>query len=94
LNRDKQVFRTVREAKDHLAGRVAEEAQRDGIPLTEVERKMLYFSEADWTLPDIKEVSAEFDRDNDQNEYRRRISELAGRIRARQTTQGEEEQKT
>jgi hypothetical protein len=94
LNRDKQVFRTVREAKDYLAGRIAEEAQRDGTPLTEVERKMLYFSETDWTLPDIKEVSAEFDRDYDQNEYGKKISELAGRIRARLTTLGQQEQIT
>ena len=37
-------FRTIREAKDYLAERIAEEADCNGTPLTDVERKMLYFT--------------------------------------------------
>jgi hypothetical protein len=73
-------FRTIREAKDYLAGRISEEAERDGNRLTDVERKMLYFTETGWTLPDMKQVSADFDRDYDQGEYEKKIGGLADRI--------------
>lgn len=73
-------FRTIREAKDYLASRIAEEAQNEGAPLTEVERKMLYFTETGWTLPDMKEVIAEFDREYDQSQYEKKINEFVARI--------------
>lgn len=84
-------FRTIREAKDYLAGKIAEEAVRKGAPLTEVERKMLYFSETGWTLPEMKAVSAEFDRDYKQDEYERRIAGLVRGIEKSEETQSEEE---
>ena len=37
---------------------------------------MLYFSETDWTLPDIMQVNDEFDRDYDQDEYEKKITHL------------------
>ena len=73
-------FRTIKQAKDYLASRIAVEAIREGVPFSEVERKMLYFSETDWTLPDMKEVSAEFDRDYNQNEYEQKIANLVRKI--------------
>jgi hypothetical protein len=81
-------FRTIREAKDYLTGKIVEEAERNGIPLTEVERKMLYFTETGWTLPDMKQVSSEFDRDYDQDEYEQKIGGLAGKIQSRLRAQG------
>ena len=69
-------FGTIREAKDYLGGRIAIVAERDGIPLSELARKMLYFSETDWTLPDISNVSEEFDRDYNESEYVRKIAAL------------------
>lgn len=86
------VFKTIREAKDYLANSIGEEAQRAGIRLTEVERKMLYFSETGWTLPDMKKVSAEFDRKYDQNDYERKIRELVTKMQVRLAAQGEQEQ--
>ncbi len=80
---DVKDFRTIKEAKDFLAGEIASEAEREGAPLSEVERKMLYFSETDWTLPDMQKVSAEFDRDYDQNEYEQKISMLVRKVAAR-----------
>ena len=59
-------FSTIRAAKEYLAGKIAEQAEREGSPLTEVERKMLYFSETDWTLPDMLKVSEEFEGDVEQ----------------------------
>ena len=73
---------TVEQAKDYLADRIAAEATREGAPLTEIERKMLYFSETDWTLPNMAEVSAEFDRDYDQDEYEEKVAHLIANITA------------
>ena len=76
-------FRTIKEAKDFLAERIASEAEHEGVPLSEVERKMLYFSETDWTLPDIRTVSAEFEQDYDENKYEQKIAGLVRKIEAR-----------
>jgi hypothetical protein len=46
-------FGTIKQAKNYLAGRIIAEVSRDGAPLPEIERKLLYFSEADWTLPEL-----------------------------------------
>jgi hypothetical protein len=73
---DVHTFRSAREAKEFLVSRIVEEAQREGIALSEVERKMLYFSETNWTLPDIDTVSDEFDRDYDQDDYEKKIAHL------------------
>lgn len=88
-NRATRRFRTIREAKDYLASRIVDEAKRQGAPLTEVERKMLYFTETGWTLPDMKAINAEFDRDYDQDEYERKIAALAGRIQQCDESQSE-----
>jgi hypothetical protein len=69
-------FSNDREALDFIASQIADQAQRDAVPLSEVERKMLYFSETASTLPDILEVSDEFDRDYDQGAYEKKISQL------------------
>jgi hypothetical protein len=78
--RPAQRFRSIREAKEYLASLIAQEAERNGTRLTEVERKMLYFSESGWTLPDMKKVSAEFDRDYDQDQYEEKIASVVRRI--------------
>lgn len=85
-------FKTVKEAKDFLANRIAAEAMREGVPLSDVERKMLYFSETGWTLPDIPEVNAEFERDYDQNKYEQKIAGLARRVESRNHAESPEEQ--
>lgn len=69
-------FSNDREALDFVASRIADEAQREGVPLSEIERKMLYFSETAWTLPDIQNVNDEFDREYNQIGYEKKISEL------------------
>jgi len=73
-------FKTIRQAKEHLAGKITDEALRQGVQLTEVERKMLYFTESGWTLPDIMTVSAEFDQGYDRDEYEEKIGRLVRRI--------------
>ena len=87
-------FNTIQEAKDYLAGKIAEQAKREGVPLTEVERKMLYFTETGWTLPDMMAVGAEFDRDYDRDAYERKIAGLVHGIQARQDADTEKERET
>jgi hypothetical protein len=69
-------FHTGREAKEFLISKIVAEAQRENAPLSEVERKMLYFTESGWTLPDMTAVSEEFDGEYDQNEYEQKIAQL------------------
>jgi hypothetical protein len=83
---------TVREAKDYLAARIADEAKREHIPLSEIERKMLYFSETDWTLPGMLEINAEFERDYDSNEFERKIAGLIRNIEAANVNNQDEEE--
>jgi hypothetical protein len=80
-----KAFHSGREAKEFLISEIVAEAQSESIPLSEVERKMLYFTESGWTLPDIREVSEDFDREYDQDKYERKIAKLVkkadGRMR-------------
>jgi hypothetical protein len=69
-------FPTAREAKEFLVSGIVAEAQREDVPLADLERKMLYFSETGWTLPDMMEISDGFDRDYDPNEYETKIAHL------------------
>jgi hypothetical protein len=91
---DKNVteFRTEREAKEYLAGRIVEEARREGTPLTEVERKMLYFTESGWTLPDMMSVNEQFERDYVPDDYEQKIGKLAANIQARDAAESEQDQ--
>lgn len=61
-------FPSAREAKEFLVSRIVEQARRENTPLSEIERKMLYFSETGWTLPDIMEGNEEFDREYETGE--------------------------
>lgn len=76
-----QHFSTGREAKEYLINRIVAQARHDSVPLTDVERKMLYFSETAWTLPDIMDVNAEFEKSYDNDEYEEKIAGLVSRIR-------------
>jgi hypothetical protein len=74
-----------------LVARIVEEANREGVPLSEVERKMLYFSETGWTLPNMKEVNEEFDRKYDQDDYERKIAGLIGNFEKRTRAENKQE---
>jgi len=66
----------AREAKEFLVSEIAHEAQRENVPLSDVERKMLYFSETHWAPSDIMEVNDAFDREYDQTGYEKKIADL------------------
>ncbi len=73
---------SVRGSMDFLVGRIAAEAARQGVSLSDIERKMLYFSETGWTLPDIAQVNEAFDREYKQAAYEKKIARLIRQIRA------------
>jgi hypothetical protein len=76
-----RTFSSGREAKEYLIAQIVLEAEREGVPLSETERKMMYFTETAWTLPDIWDVNEVFERDYDQPTYEGKIGELARKAR-------------
>ena len=83
-------FTSPQEAKEFLVAQIVLLAQRDGVSLTEVECKMLYFSETDWTLPDISEVNEEFERDYDQDQYDKKIGRVISNALRQARKEGKE----
>ena len=69
-------FHSAREAKEFLVSQIVGEAQRENIVLSEPERKMLYFSESGWTLPDSSTVADEFDGSYNYRDYEKKIAIL------------------
>lgn len=69
-------FQNARQAKEYLISIIVNEAQREGVPLSEVERKMLYFSETGWTIPDMTEVNQKFETEYSQLKYEKKIAML------------------
>lgn len=69
--------------KEFLISRVIKEAEADGANLSEVERKMLYFTEVDPSLPDIYDVNEQFEHNYDSDEYEAKISRLLKNARDR-----------
>lgn len=84
-------FATARQAKKYLIERILRQASQNGISLTEIERKMLYFSETGWTLPDMMAISQEFDQAYNQDEYERKIGQIIRRIHDQPDTNRDED---
>lgn len=53
----------AQQAKEFLIAQVMEQAKRENVPLSEIERKMLYFTELFDPPPGAYEVNYEFERD-------------------------------
>jgi hypothetical protein len=76
-------FRTERDAKEMLIDQIVAEAERVDVPLSELEVKMLYFTETGGTLPDMIEVNAAFERAYDNDAYEEKIAGLVRSMYAR-----------
>jgi len=76
-------FANEREAKQFAVKLIRSEAERQGILLSELERKMLYFSETGWTLPDMTEVAQTFENECNSTEFEKKIRTLTERLRKR-----------
>jgi len=65
------------DAKEFLVARIVAEASQRHVGLSELERKMLYFSEEYPTLPDMMEVSQKFEAEYDDEKYEKKIKKLS-----------------
>jgi hypothetical protein len=72
-----------RDAKQFLISRVIQEGELEHVPLSDIEKKMLYFTEVHPSLPDIYEVNAEFERNYDSSEYEAKVARLLKNARDR-----------
>jgi len=79
---EKRRFATAREAKEFLIDWIVAEARRLQVPLSEVERKMLYASDSGWTLPEMAEVQDAFERYHEAVEYELKMQNLIRIVRA------------
>lgn len=82
-------FGTIKAAKDYLVQRIVAEAERQGVPLSKLEREMLYFTEDGGISKHMQEVNEEFEREYDDREYEDKI---AGLVRSIQSLNTPEEQ--
>jgi hypothetical protein len=69
-------------AKQFLISRIIEQAELERVHLSEIEKKMLYFSEGQLATPDMSEVVAEFERRYDSDEYENKVIGLLERARS------------
>lgn len=67
----------TREAKDFFAQRVAEQAALEGVSLSELEKRMMYFTESDAdSCTDPTELNDEFEAQYETPEYEAKMSTL------------------
>jgi hypothetical protein len=67
----------TKEAKDFLAQQTAEQAALDSVPFSDIEKRMMYFTESDDASCDNPlEVNNEFEAQYDGAEYEAKISRL------------------
>jgi hypothetical protein len=74
-------------AKQFLISKVVEQAGIEHVSLSDVEKKMLYFTEVRPSLPDIYEVNAEFERNYDSDEYETKVVAFLKKARDRDKKQ-------
>lgn len=66
----------VREAKDFLVAQTAEQAALEGVPLSDIEKRMMYFTESGYVPEDPIKLYEEFEAENDSDKYEAKISGL------------------
>jgi hypothetical protein len=66
----------IREAKDFLVQQTAEQAAIEGVPLSDLEKRMMYFTESGYVPEDPIALNDEFEAQYDSGEYEQKISKL------------------
>lgn len=66
----------VREAKDFLVQQIAEQALLDDVPLSDLEKRMLYFTEGRSAVEDPVALNEEFEAQYDTAKFEKKISKL------------------
>ena len=69
----------IGEAKDFLVQQTAEQAQRESVPLSELEKRMMYFTEGEDAVENPIALNEEFEAQYDTPEYEAKIAGLLGR---------------
>jgi len=80
----------VREAKDFLVQQTAEQAQIDGVALSELEKRMMYFTESGYVPEDPIALNEEFERQYETDEYEAKIAKLLNHAYLRARKENEE----
>jgi len=68
----------VREAKDFLVQETARQASLEGVQLSELEKRMMYFTESGYVPEDPIALNEEFEAEYETEEYEAKIAELLG----------------
>jgi hypothetical protein len=66
----------VREAKDFLVAQTAEQAALEGVPLSDLEKRMMYFTESASAAEYPTTLNEQFEAQYDRDKYEKRISRL------------------
>lgn len=66
----------VREAKDFLVALAAEQAALEGVPLSDLEKRMMYFTESSDAVEDPVKLNEEFESLYNSDEYEQKIKLL------------------
>jgi hypothetical protein len=66
----------IREAKDFLVNQTAQQAVIGGVPLSDLEKRMMYFSKSDPSCEDPVSLNDAFEAQYDSEEYEPKISLL------------------
>jgi hypothetical protein len=66
----------IREAKDFLVQETARQAGIEGVPLSELEKRMMYFTESGYVPEDPIALNEEFEAQYDTDEYEAKIAKL------------------
>jgi hypothetical protein len=66
----------VQEAKDFLVQQTEEQAQLEGLPLAELEKRMMYFTEGPDAIENPIMLNAEFEEHFNTSEYETKIAKL------------------
>ena len=66
----------VREAKDFLVQQTAEQAAMEGVPLSDLEKRMMYFTESGYVPEDPIALNEEFEAQYDTDKYEAKIAKL------------------
>jgi hypothetical protein len=72
----KAIHEAAHQAKEFIIGKIVLEAELEGVSLSEIERKMLYFSEVEHEPPDLIEVNEQFEKECDSREYEAKVARL------------------
>jgi hypothetical protein len=69
----------AREAKDFLVAQTAEQAALEGVSISDLEKRMMYFTESGYVPEDPIKLYEEFEAEDDSDKYEAKISGLLHR---------------